>query len=96
MKIHAIRTGSVRIKHAQVERQGRGFMAQLAIFADREWTDWVPTFAWAIEHRDGVIVVDTGQGAHLKESPRSPRHCCWTTTQFAIGIGPMSEVASRG
>ena len=71
MKIHAIRTGSVRIKHAQVERQGRGFMAQLAIFADREWTDWVPTFAWAIEHRDGVIVVDTGHDGGLAHFPRN-------------------------
>jgi hypothetical protein len=31
----------------------------------------LPTYAWAIEHREGVIVVDTGQGAHLLESARS-------------------------
>jgi hypothetical protein len=28
----------------------------------------LPTYAWAIETPDGVIVVDTGQGAHLLES----------------------------
>ena len=26
----------------------------------REWADWMPVYAWAIEHPEGVIVVDTG------------------------------------
>ena len=71
MNIHAIQTGSVRIKTAQVEGHGHGLARRLAVFADRNWTDWLPTYAWAIEHRDGVIVVDTGQGAHLLETGRS-------------------------
>ena len=28
---------------------------------DREWSDWLPILAWAIEHPDGPIVVDTGR-----------------------------------
>lgn len=71
MKIHAIQTGSVRIKTAQVEGHGHGLARRLAVFTDREWTDWLPTYAWAIEHPDGVIVVDTGQGAHLLETGKS-------------------------
>ena len=63
MNIHAIQTGSVRIKTAQVEGHGHGLARRLAVFADRNWTDWLPTYAWAIEHRDGVVVVDTGQGS---------------------------------
>lgn len=62
MKVHAIRTGSVRIKTAQIEGRGLGFAS---ILADPNWSDWLPTFAWAIEHDEGVIVVDTGQSAHL-------------------------------
>ncbi len=93
MKIHAIRTGSVRIKHAQVERQGRGFMAQLAIFADREWTDWLPTFAWAIEHSDGVIVVDTGQGAHLMELSKSLHP--YVRWEVAFQIEPEQEIGPQ-
>jgi N-acyl homoserine lactone hydrolase len=71
MKIHAIQTGSVRIKTAQIEGHGVGPLRMLGIFADRNWADWAPTFAWAIEHDEGVIVVDTGQAAHLLESRRS-------------------------
>src|SRR5262249_43260399 len=32
---------------------------------------WLPTYAWVIDHPEGVIVVDTGQGTHLLESRRS-------------------------
>ena len=71
MRIHAIQTGTVRIKTAQVEGRGHGLRRRLAIFADSNWTGWLPTYAWAIEHREGVIVVDTGQGAHLLENVRS-------------------------
>jgi len=71
MKIHAIRTGSVRIKRAQAEGQGHGLGRRLAIFTGHEWTDWLPTFAWVIDHPEGTIVVDTGQGSHLLEHGRS-------------------------
>jgi N-acyl homoserine lactone hydrolase len=71
MKVHALQTGAVRIKTAQVEGRGHGLRRQLAIFSDRDWTDWLPTYAWVIEHPEGVIVIDTGQGAHLLKSGKS-------------------------
>ena len=71
MKVRAIQTGFVRIKTAQVKGRGHGLARRLAIFTDRNWTDWLPTYAWVIEHREGVIVVDTGQGTHLLETGRS-------------------------
>ena len=71
MRIHAIQTGFVKIKGAQVEGHGHGLARRLAIFTDRNWTEWLPTYAWAIEHKEGVIVVDTGQGAHLLETGAS-------------------------
>ena len=63
MKIHAIRTGSVRVKTAQMQAPRPGPMGVFGIFADPNWSDWLPTYAWAIEHDEGVIVVDTGQVA---------------------------------
>ena len=71
MNIQAIQTGSVRIKTAQVEGRGRGLRRRLGVFADRHWTDWLPTYAWVIDHPEGVIVVDTGEGTHLVDSGRS-------------------------
>jgi N-acyl homoserine lactone hydrolase len=70
MRIHAIQTGRVRVKQAQVEGRGHGLIRQLQPILSRQWAEWVPVLAFAIEHPEGVIVVDTGSGAHLKSLPR--------------------------
>jgi N-acyl homoserine lactone hydrolase len=71
MKILALQTGSVRIKTAQVRGRGRGLQRRLSVLTDGNWTPWLPTYAWVVDHPDGVIVVDTGQGAHLLDAARS-------------------------
>jgi N-acyl homoserine lactone hydrolase len=70
MRIHAIQTGRVQIKEAQIEGRGHGTWRQLQPILSPEWADWSPTYAWAIEHPKGVIVVDTGAAVHLKSLPR--------------------------
>jgi N-acyl homoserine lactone hydrolase len=101
MKIHAIQTGFVRIKGAQVEGRGNNRITrQLAIFVDRNWTEWLPTYAWAIEHPEGVVVVDTGQGAHLLETGRSYHPFARWEVVFRIDpeeeIGPQLRVLGIG
>ena len=63
MKIHAIQTGTVTIKTRQVQARGHGARRQLNMFVDRRWTEPLPIYAFAIEHPEGVIVVDTGETA---------------------------------
>lgn len=93
MNLHAIQTGFVRIKTAQVEGRGHGLARRLAVFTDRHWTEWLPTYAWAIEHRDGVIVVDTGQGAHLLETGKSLHpYLRW---EVAFRIEPEQEIGPQ-
>ena len=70
MRVHAIQTGRVKIKASQVVGRGHGLMRQFAPLIDSEWSAWLPTFAYAIEHRDGVILVDTGASAAAKSLPR--------------------------
>jgi N-acyl homoserine lactone hydrolase len=70
MRVHAIQTGRVRIKASQVVGRGHGLKRRLAPLIDSEWSAWLPTFAYAIEHRDGVILVDTGASAAAKSLPR--------------------------
>ncbi len=100
MKLHAIQTGSVRIKTAQVEGRGFGLRRRLAIFADPNWTEWLPTYAWVIDHPEGVIVVDTGQGAHLLESGKSLHPYIRWETAFRIDreeeIGPQLRALGIG
>lgn len=70
MRVHAIETGRVQVKRAQIEGRGHGLWRQLQPILSQEWADWLPTYAWAIEHPEGVIVVDTGANAGLKSLPR--------------------------
>lgn len=70
MRIHAIQTGRVLVKQAQISGRGHGLWRQFQPVLSQQWAVWSPTFAWAIEHAEGVIVVDTGAAAHLKSLPR--------------------------
>jgi len=92
MRIHAIETGRVRIKQAQIEGRGHGLWRQLQPILSREWADWSPVYAWAIEHPEGVIVVDTGSNAALKSLPRWHPYF-----QFAVrfDIEPEQEVGPQ-
>ena len=63
MKIHAIQTGTVAVTSAWREGIGRGWRRLLHAIVDREWTEPLPIYAFAIEHPAGVIVVDTGEDA---------------------------------
>jgi N-acyl homoserine lactone hydrolase len=92
MKVHAIQTGRVQIKQSQIEGQGHGVWRRAQPFVSSEWADWSPTYAWAIEHPEGVIVVDTGEAAHLKSLP------CWHPYfQLAVRfeIEPEQEVGPQ-
>jgi len=70
MRVHAITTGRVQIKKAQIEGRGHGLRRQLQPMLSPDWADWAPVYAWAIEHPEGVIVVDTGANTSLKSLPR--------------------------
>ena len=45
--------------------------------ADKRWTAPLPILAWAIEHPEGLIVVDAGETARATEPGYFP---VWTRT----------------
>lgn len=70
MRVHAIQTGRVQIKASQIAGRGHGLARRLRPLTDAQWSEWLPTLAYAIEHRDGVILVDTGASADFRDLPR--------------------------
>jgi glyoxylase-like metal-dependent hydrolase (beta-lactamase superfamily II) len=70
MKIHSLQTGRVQVKRAQLIGQGHGLKRRLGPLTDTVWSDWLPTYAFAVEHADGVILIDTGSNAGLMNLPR--------------------------
>ena len=73
MKIHAIQTGSVAITTAWREGVGHGRRRLVHTMLDRSWTEPLPIYAFAIEHPEGVIVVDTGESARASQPGYFPR-----------------------
>lgn len=67
MRIHAIQTGEVRCRRRMV-RGVRGPGRRAAIVTG-EWTSWLPILAWAIEHDEGVVLVDTGERSRVRDAP---------------------------
>jgi N-acyl homoserine lactone hydrolase len=73
MKIHAIQTGTVALTRKWREGVGHGRRRLVNALLDSEWTDPLPIYAFAIEHPEGVIVVDTGETARVSEPGYFPR-----------------------
>lgn len=101
MRVHAVQTGAVRIKLAQMEAPRPGPLGIVGVLADARWSGWLPTYAWAIEHRDGVIVVDTGQAAYLLDEVRRSLHpfvrsCAQFDIEAEQEVGPQLQALGIG
>jgi N-acyl homoserine lactone hydrolase len=74
MRIHSISTGHVQVHTNQVRGRGTGLARRLNVLRDTQWTPPLPIHAWAIEHPEGLILVDTGE-VHEASDPRHfPAH----------------------
>jgi glyoxylase-like metal-dependent hydrolase (beta-lactamase superfamily II) len=59
--IHPLTTGRVRIKQAMRRGVGSGLARRSRIMRPGPMTEWLPIHAWAIEHPEGLLLVDTGE-----------------------------------
>ena len=62
MKIHALTTGSIRVKHSFLF-PSPGRRRQLDLFMPGPFSDPLPIHCWAIEHEGTLRLVDTGETA---------------------------------
>ncbi len=73
MKIHALTTGTVSVKHSFLFARD-GARRQLALFLPGAFSEPLPIHCWAIEH-DGVLrLVDTGDTAAARNVPFAKMH----------------------
>lgn len=95
MKIHAIETGTVRIKTSQRVGRGTDATRPLNVLLDREWTDPLPILAWAIETPEGVIVVDTGETARATGAGYFPSWHPYFCLAVRIDVTPEQEIGPQ-
>src|SRR5262249_18434365 len=68
MRIHALTTGNVRVKHAFLFPSS-GARRQLDLLLPGPWSDSLPIHCWAIEHEDALLLVDTGESMTARNVP---------------------------
>jgi glyoxylase-like metal-dependent hydrolase (beta-lactamase superfamily II) len=68
MRIHALMTGNVRVKHAFLFPSS-GARRQLDLLLPGTWSDPLPILCWAIEYENNLLLVDTGETAAVRDVP---------------------------
>ena len=68
MKIHAVTTGGVRVKHSFLF-PSPGARRQLDLFMPGDFSDPLPIHCWAIEHEGVLRLIDTGETAAARDVP---------------------------
>src|SRR3954465_11468770 len=68
MKIHALTTGAVRVKHSFLFPSA-GRRRQLDLFTPGPFSDPLPIHCWAIEHEGALRLADTGETAAARDVP---------------------------
>ncbi len=91
-RVHAIQTGTVRIRPKQMAATAHGPMRQLAVLLDDQWSAWVPIYAWLIEHDDGPILVDTGETSRVHERGYHPRWHPFYRRAARFQVRPDDEI----
>jgi len=95
MRIHAIQTGTVALTTAWREGVGHGRRRLLNTLLDRTWTEPLPIYAFAIEHPEGVIVVDTGETARSAEPGYLPRWQPYFRFAVRERVEPEQEIGPQ-
>jgi N-acyl homoserine lactone hydrolase len=68
IRIHALRTGWVAVKSTHRELDVPRWLALPSIFLGQTWAAWMPIITFAIEHPEGVILVDTGPSPQINDA----------------------------
>src|SRR3954467_12503666 len=95
MKVHAIQTGTVAVTTKWREGVGRGRLRLLNTVLDRDWTEPLPIYAFAIEHPEGVIVVDTGERARASLPGYFPRWHPAFRLAVRLSVEPEQEIGPQ-
>jgi N-acyl homoserine lactone hydrolase len=94
-KVHAIRTGSVQVRQAQMVGKGHGIARVANMLFDEQWTAWLPIYAWVIEQGESVVLVDTGETARVHEAGYHPRWHPFFQRAVRFRVPPEDELGPQ-
>jgi glyoxylase-like metal-dependent hydrolase (beta-lactamase superfamily II) len=91
VRIHALTTGTVKVKERQRRGEG-GATRRLRTILDRRWTEPLPIHAWLVEHPEGAILVDTGETARAADPGYFPRWHPYFRLAVRVAVRPDQEL----
>ncbi|MBO0342562.1 MAG: N-acyl homoserine lactonase family protein [Bacteroidota bacterium] len=95
MKIARIQTGKVRIKESQISRTNGITPPMAKVLFSKKWADWVPIYAWVIEHEEGFIVVDTGETYKTSVKGYLPKWHPYYALAVDFDVKPEDEIGPQ-
>jgi len=95
LNIYAVQTGTVAIKNNQRIGQGSGIIRQVNILLDNSWTEFLPIYAWVIEHPEGILVVDTGESAKVLQPDYFPKWHPYFRSAVKMNVLPEDEIGPQ-
>lgn len=96
MRVHALKIGSMSVKSSYYAGKGKLRALRLtSVLLDSHFIE-IPVYAWAIEHPEGVIVIDTGLTAQMTNPEFFPalQRIYWET-QYRFHIKPEEEIGPQ-
>jgi N-acyl homoserine lactone hydrolase len=90
VRIHALRTGTVRVKAAQIDGDRR---SAAALLFSRKWTPALPIVAWLVEHPEGRILVDVGETSRAALPGHFPRWHPYFRLAVRESVTPLDDIA---
>jgi N-acyl homoserine lactone hydrolase len=94
-KIHAIRTGMVQVRRPQMESRGTGLARMANMLFAEDWSEWLPVYAWVIEHEEGIIVVDTGETSRVHQNGYFPSWHPFYRRAARFSVHPEEEIGPQ-
>jgi N-acyl homoserine lactone hydrolase len=96
MKIHAFNTAVMDVKTNYYKAKGANRLMRLgSVLIDNDFRP-VPVYSWAIEHPEGVIVIDTGLTSRVNDFNYFPlfQRPYWLT-QYRFHVRPEDEIGAQ-
>jgi N-acyl homoserine lactone hydrolase len=85
------------VKHRYYAAAGPNRLARLtSVLLDGQFHEPLPVYAWAIEHPEGVIVIDTGQSADFTNFDYFPKwQHPYYRSQYRFYVEPQDEIGPQ-
>ncbi|MGH2907184.1 MAG: N-acyl homoserine lactonase family protein [Solirubrobacterales bacterium] len=91
VRVHVLDTGRVQVHRRQLEPYKRDALRLPATFLDREWTGWLGVWSFAIEHPQGLVVVDAGQ----ERNPKLPFYDLYSRVAVRFDVTEQDLLENR-